>query len=120
MQDLFEKVEELTGHLREYVNLKIERIKISIAETSSAIIANLVAGIIVAVFLFFFLLFVSLAGAYALSAWIGKPWAGFLIVAGFYLLLGVVVWMARERIIRVPVMNAIIRQFFKNEKEETK
>jgi hypothetical protein len=112
MSDLFAKAEELTGHVKEYINTKIEIAKLDIAEKGSRIISNMVAGIIVAILFVFVLVFASFAGAYALSEWIGNTYAGFLIVAGIYLLIGVVVWVTRTRILQIPIMNAIIRQLF--------
>src|SRR5689334_21268521 len=107
MNETFEKIEGLTEHVREYVNTKIELAKLQVAEKTSLVIGNIIAGIVVGVLILFFIVFGSIAGAWALSQWIGKPYAGFLIVAGFYLLLGIVIWVARGRLIRFPVMNAI-------------
>jgi hypothetical protein len=68
----------------------------------------------------FVIVFGSIAGAWALSDWIGKPYSGFLIVAGFYLLLGIIVWLTRGRFIRFPVMNAILKQLYNTDEEEDK
>ena len=65
-----------------------------------------------------FIIFGSIAAALALSAWIGKMYAGFLIVAGIYLLIGIIVWNARERLLRIPIMNSIINQMFKEDDDE--
>ncbi|NII27822.1 phage holin family protein [Pseudoflavitalea sp. X16] len=105
----------LAASVKEYVNTRVDSVKLSAAETTSLIISDLVAGAIVAVVFLFVLVFASIAGALALSAWIGKPWSGFLIVAGVYLLIGVITWTAKERMIRIPVMNKIIHQLFKND-----
>lgn len=118
MEKTFEKVEELAGTVKEYVNTRIESAKLSIAEKSSAVIANVIAGLIVAgVFLLFFL-FGSIALAFGLGEWIGATWAGFLIVAVFYLLIGIIVWFARIKLIRLPLMNAFIKQLFSETDEE--
>jgi hypothetical protein len=53
-----------------------------------------------------------------LSDWIGKPYSGFLIVAGFYLILGIIVWITRGKFIRYPVMNAIIKQLQAKDEDE--
>jgi Fe2+ transport system protein B len=118
MEKTFDRVEELADTIKEYVNSRIESVKLSVAEKSSAVIANVVAGIIVALVFFFFIIFASIALSFGLGEWIGKTWAGFLIVAGLYLLLGIVVWAARGKIIRLPLMNAIIQQLFNKEEED--
>jgi hypothetical protein len=118
MEKAFAKVEELADTVKDYVNTRIESAKLNIAEKSSAVIANLVAGLIVVSFFMLFFLFGSIALAFGLGEWIGKTWSGFLIVAGLYLLIGLVVWTARVKIIQLPIMNALIKQLFGEEDEE--
>ncbi|AXY74049.1 hypothetical protein D3H65_08665 [Paraflavitalea soli] len=108
-------IHELAAAAKEYVNTRVDSMKLKAAEKTSLIISDLVAGAIVAVVFLFVLVFGSIAGALALSAWIGKPWSGFLVVAVIYLLAGIITWGAKERMIRIPVMNKIIHQLFKNE-----
>jgi energy-coupling factor transporter transmembrane protein EcfT len=118
MEKAFAKVEELADTVKEYVKTRIESVKLNVAEKSSAVIANIIAGLVVAGFFMSFIIFGSIALAFGLGEWIGKTWAGFLIVALLYLLIGIIVWIARVRIIRLPLMNAFIRQLFSNEYEE--
>jgi hypothetical protein len=110
MSNSFEKWEGLTDHVKEYVNTTIELAKLQIAEKTSKVVSQVIAVTIVALLFLLFLIFGSIAGAWALSNWIGKPYSGFLIVAGIYLLLGIIIWVGRGRLLRFPIMNAIIRQ----------
>jgi NADH:ubiquinone oxidoreductase subunit 6 (subunit J) len=120
MNDTFDKIEELTIHVKEYVNTSIESAKIQLVEKSSLVAGNVIAVIIVAVLFLFVITFGSFAGAYALSEWLGKPYWGFVIVAGFYLLLAVIVWFGRQKLIRFPILNAIIKQVYKKHEEDKK
>ena len=120
MTEVFAKVEKLAEHAKEYVNLKMDSLKLTTAEKSSAVLSNLIAGAIVAFVFIFFLVFASIAGAIAISDWIGKQYAGFLIVAGVYLLLAIIVWLSKDRMIRIPIMNKIIHQLFKDEGDDEK
>jgi len=118
MEKAFEKIEELADNIKQYVNTRIDAAKLTAAEKSSAIIANSIAGFIVAAVFMFFIVFASIALSFLLGDWMGKTWAGFLIVAGLYLVIGIIVWTAREKIIRLPIMNAIIKQLFGEADEE--
>lgn len=118
MEKVFARVEELADTLKEYVNTKIDSIKLTTAEKTSAVAANVLAGMLVAVVFIFFVVFASVALSFGIGVWLGKIWLGFLIVACLYLLIGIIVWVARGRIIRLPVMNALIKQLFKNDDEE--
>ncbi|WP_276482266.1 phage holin family protein [Paraflavitalea pollutisoli] len=108
-------IRELVSTAREYVEVSVESAKLTAAEKISLLVSNLVAGALVALVFFFFLLFVSVAGALAISNWLQLPWAGWLAMGGVYLLAGIVVWMIKEQWIRIPVMNNIIQQLFKND-----
>ena len=118
MSNSFEKWEGLTDHVKEYINTRVELTKLAIAEKTSRVISQLIAITIVTLFFLFVLIFGSIAGAWALSNWIGKPYAGFLIVAGIYLVLGIIFWAARGRLLLYPIMNAIIRQLQKKDDED--
>lgn len=115
MEHAFSKAEELIDNIKEYVNIKIDTAKVVAAERSSRVIANLVAGIVLVLFFLFFLFFGSVALSILLGTWIGKAWAGFLIVAFFYLLAGIIMWTRRTKLIRLPVMNALLRNLNKKD-----
>ena len=115
MNNSFEKWEGITDHVKDYINTRVELTKLHLAEKTSQVISQLIAITIVALFFLFVLVFGSIAGAWALSNWIGKPYAGFLIVAGIYLVLGIIFWVARGSLLRYPIMNAIIRQLQKKD-----
>jgi putative superfamily III holin-X len=118
MSETFKKVEELTDHVKDYITTKVEITKLRFAEKTSLTIGNIIAAVVVAVLFLFVILFGSIAGAWALSDWIGKNYAGFLIVTGFYLVVAIIVWFARNRLIRFPVMNAIIKMLHKKDDDE--
>lgn len=118
MSETLKKVEELTDHVKDYITTKVEITKLRFAEKTSLTIGNIIAAVVVAVLFLFVLLFGSIAGAWALSDWIGENYAGFLIVTGFYLLVAIIVWFARNRLIRFPVMNAIIKMLHKKDEDE--
>jgi len=117
MEDL-KKVEDLFDHAREYVNIRVNEAKLAVAERVSAVMAMVIATAVVNIIFLLGLIFASAAGAFALGIWLKSYWLGFLVVAGLYFLAGLLVWGAKERMIRVPIMNAIIRQLFKNNEDE--
>ena len=118
MEKAFAKFEDLADTIKDYVNTRIDAVKLNAAEKSSAVIANLVAGLIVATVFLLFVVFSSIALAIGLGDWIGKAWAGYLIVAGLHLIIGILIWKVRVKFIQLPVMNAFIKQLFSEKDEE--
>jgi hypothetical protein len=97
------------------VNTKIAQAKFGVAEKASDMLSMFIAKTLIAIIFFFFVLFVSQALAYFIGGIFGKTWLGFLLVGGFYLLAAIVIWIAREKMIRLPIMNSIINRLFNNE-----
>ena len=118
MERAFAKAEELAGTIKEYVNTRIESAKLNAAEKSSTIIANTIAGIIASIVFLLFIVFAGIAFAVVLGNWFEKTWAGFLVVAFLYLVIAIIIWIAREKIVRLPIMNNIIRQLFNTTVDE--
>lgn len=118
MERIFAKTEELVDDVKEYVDIRIESTKLTIAEKTSLMVANAAAGAaVITAFVFFALLLVT-GLSLLIGEWLGKPWAGFMIMAVICLIKAAIIWSARKRIIQVPVMNALIKQFFTNHKED--
>jgi hypothetical protein len=120
MENIFAQLQHLAEEVKEYVNVRIDLVKLNAAETASRMVATTMATIISVVIFLFFLFFLSTGVALLVSAAIGKTYSGFLIVGGFYLVLGIVIWYSRGKLIQVPVMNAIIRQLFSNNGKDQK
>jgi hypothetical protein len=95
-------VEDLAVHVKEYMNNRIASVKLSAAEKSSKMLANLIAMAAVLLVFLFVIVFASIALAYALAKLTGELYWVFLIVAGIYLLLGSLVWVLKEKKIEAP------------------
>lgn len=108
----FKKIENLADHVREYVDTNISLMKLRFVEKTSKLVAWLIAVIILFFVLFSSFIFFSLSASHGIGDALGKPWLGFLIVGVLYLLLGIIIWTAKEKFIRIPFMNAMLRQIF--------
>lgn len=118
MEKVFAKVNELVGTMKEYVNARIDLLKLEAAEKSSGLIASLLARAIVAVVFLCFFIFAGIGLSLLAGEYTGKIWAGYLIVAFAYLLLAIVAWAGRSWILRIPIMNALIKEIFKSDEED--
>ena len=118
MNDTFNKAEELVREIKEYIHIKLESFKLTVAEKISRVAAVIIAGAVVAVAILFFIIFLSFALAFLLGEIVGSVWLGFLIVAGFYLLIGLIVWSSKRKLIQFPIMNSILAQWSLKEDED--
>jgi uncharacterized membrane protein YqjE len=118
METIFDKAGELAGNVKEYIRNRVALAKLEIAEKTSNVVALVIAGSVVAVFILLFLMFLGMGAATLLTELIGASYAGSLIVAGIYLLSAVLLWRNREKLVKIPVMNAILQQMFPDEEDQ--
>ena len=117
MEEVFARAEELISDVKKYVDNRVTSAKLNTAEKVSEVGSKIIAVVVVAVVFIFFILFASITLAYILSKWTGEYYVGFSIVTGLYLLLGIIILITREKIIRLPLLNALINQLFKKDEE---
>src|SRR5579872_2689731 len=116
--DDFKKIEDLVDHVKEYVHVRVDETRLGLAERSSGVVSSLiVGGLLTGLFAMAFL-FVFGAAALLLGRMLDDLVLGFLIVAAFLGLAGLIVWWGRQRLIRIPIMNAILDELFNNDNHE--
>ena len=118
MEEIFAKAEELMSDVKEYVDNRLSSVKLNVAEKTSKVGSQIISVTIITIIFIFFLVFSSIALAFAFSRLTGEYYWGFAIVAGIYLLAGFALSAAKEKIIRLPLLNALLKQLFKNDEED--
>lgn len=120
MSEEFKNVESLVEQLKAYANTRVSQVKLSVAEKVSKLAAEMIAILMVALVFFLFIVLLSIAAAIGIGQWLGNMWLGFVIVAGLVLLFGLIVWVAKDRLLRIPIMNKLIETLFDTEEEDEK
>ncbi len=110
----FEKIEKLTNDLKVYLDTNIQLLKFEISANVSEVGSGLIGFIIIGIVGFLFLLFFSLAGAHLLSMYFESKLIGLSLVAGFYLVLGLGLFLGREKLFFEPFRDMITKLIFKS------
>lgn len=118
MSEWKENIEQLASDLHAYADVRINLMKLKLAEKMSRLVGTVVAAIAVGIALILFFSFASVGLAILVGKWLGSLWLGFLILGAVYLLAGLIIWRGRRSLIQVPVMNAMIQQLFEEETHE--
>ena len=118
MSEDFKNVETLVDQFREYVNTRLSQAKLSVAEKISKVVSGVIVMLMAALVFFLFLVLLSVAGAIAIGQWVGSMWLGFVIMAGLVLVIGLLLWLARDRLLRIPFMNTLIEALFEKDNDE--
>lgn len=118
MDQDFKNAETFVDQVKEYVNTRLAQLKLSFAEKTSKVMAVIIAVIMSALVFFLFLLLICIAGAIAIGQWLESFWLGFVVVGGIVLIVGLILWIFKDGIIRRPIMNALIKAMFDKEQDE--
>jgi ABC-type multidrug transport system permease subunit len=110
-----EKIEELIVSLKSYATTTIDIIKLEAAQHTSNLLANLISRLIVILVIILFAFFLSLGISVYLSELLDNSYLGFGIVAGVYLLLGIILIAGRKKLLIKPISDIIIHEIFQNQ-----
>jgi hypothetical protein len=102
---------------KDYLNSRLDVIKLKAINTGSSVAAGIAAGVALAVLGFLALIFLGFSAAYAISAAAERPWLGFLVVGGFYAILCVAIVMLKDKLITLPLINLLMKKIYYKEED---
>jgi uncharacterized membrane protein YqjE len=91
----FLKLDGLIENLSGYVETRVELLKVEVKEELASLLSKALFGLLIALTVTFFLLFVSLSAAFAVGEKWGTP-IGFSLVGAFYLLIAVLFYLFKD------------------------
>jgi hypothetical protein len=112
-----ESIADLTDQVRNYVRLRIDLFKLTLTEKLATLTTTLLISIIFFIVFLFFTLFLSLAFIFWFKEYAGEAYIGALIVAGFYILVGIIVYLLRDRLFLNRVVAQISKILIEEEEE---
>jgi uncharacterized membrane protein YqjE len=99
MSSFINNVASIPRDVVEYVNLQKELVKVQIAEKSANLISKVLTYVVLAFLGVFALILLSIGVAMSLNELFNNSYAGFYTAAGFYALIGLILYFARKSLI---------------------
>ena len=103
-------LEELFEKLRDYAETRVDLFKLKSIHKISGFMSSLIASLVLVILLCTVLLCITVGLALLVGAWIGSSSAGFFIVGAFYLIIGLVFYSMRGKLIKTPISNKLIKE----------
>lgn len=110
MQDNTSIIEPLLEKLEEYGVTGIELIKLKSVDKTAGFLSGLASRGFALLTVFLFILLANVAVAIYIGDLLGKPYYGFFCVAGFYVLLGFVLYFIAHKWIKKWIGNSIVSE----------
>ncbi|HQW70050.1 MAG TPA: competence protein [Flavobacterium sp.] len=110
--ELKENVEDIQENAKAYLESSISYYKLwgfKVAMKSTTMILKF---FLISICLMIFLLFISIAGAIALGQMMDSYPIGFMIVAGIYLVLALLLFLVKDKIVEGPILEKFSEIFF--------
>ncbi len=108
-----ENITMLIEDTERYIETKTELWKLKAVDKSTEMAASVVSQLIITLTAFIGIIALNTAIALLLGKWLGEAYYGFFIVAGFYFLLGLILYAARKSLIKTPFYNAVVNKILK-------
>lgn len=112
------RVEELADHVMEYVDTRWDLLVLNISEKGLAALSGIATILVLLVFGSIALVFAGIATAVWLGQRMNDPIAGFLIIAGFFVVLLLVVMIFARNYIRTVVTNSLLESIKDDDNEK--
>jgi len=107
-----EQTRPIIDQLKEYAETRFKLLKYEVIERSTSIIADIIIDVAIIIILVLTFLFASFTLALFMADVLHSYWQGFGSVALLYLLIAVIIILAKRSFER-PIINAMVRKFFK-------
>lgn len=108
----------LITNLRHYGELRLKRLQLDFVGKMTLVLSALIVGGVVFCVAGFIVLFLSLAATYALAPYVGGYVMALIIMALIHLLVAVIAFSMRRKLIIDPIANLLASLFLDDEPEE--
>ncbi len=108
MKDNVTPIEMLFDKAEVYSKTTVELLKLKAIRKSADVISSLITKAIITIIVGLFLFLANIALALWLGKLTGEYFYGFLIVASFYLFIGLLSYIFRKKLIQIPFKDNII------------
>jgi hypothetical protein len=114
MEEQKHDFEGITDRIKDYVNLRVELIKLKAVENGVSIAASAMTYMLIGVFAILMLLTGILALGFYLGQVLNSNAAGFGILTGVLFMVVVILFLIKDKSITKPIQNKFIVTIFKN------
>ena len=112
-ESISENITALIDDTGRYIEAKTELWKLKAVDKSTEMASSLLSQLIIILTALIGIIALNTGIALVLGKWLGEAFYGFFIVAGFYFLLCLIMYLARKSLIKTPFYNAVINKILK-------
>jgi hypothetical protein len=116
MQEQKSDLDMLFSDAGDFIETRASLWKLKTVDTLADSVSDLASGIGLICIVSAFILIISLGLALLIGDWLGKSFYGFFVIGGLYGIAGLVCYACRDRWLKNPVGNLLVRKLLKHRK----
>lgn len=113
METTRENIQSLFADSKDYLKNKSELWKLKMIDKTSETVSSIVETVIIFFIGIIFFILLNIAIALLIGYWLDHSFWGFFILAGFYGIVGLVIHLSKDKLIKTPLINSLIQKFVK-------
>ena len=110
MEDPINAIESLFEKTTDYLEKRIELVKLQAVNKVTDVVSSMVSRLIIMIIIVLMIVVLNTGIAIWLGELLGKMYYGFFCVAGFYLLLLIVLASGRRSLLKKPLSDKLVRK----------
>jgi uncharacterized membrane protein len=104
------KIEKIFTNIKDYAETRLDIVVLNMQDKATGVISSIASAVILGALGLIALMFISIGGAWYLGEYLHSPSIGFFSVAGFYIIAATVLFINREKWIKLPIINSILKK----------
>jgi uncharacterized Tic20 family protein len=103
-------VEELFYKLKDYGDTRLDLFKLKSINKISSIVSDIIVMVILILLSSLVVVCITIGLALLIGAWLGHTYLGFFIMAVIFIIIGLVLYSGRKKMLKDPVSNTLIKE----------
>lgn len=113
MEERRKQIDSVVEGIEQYAKTNIELAKLTVVDKVADGVSSMAGWVAFGVAMILFFITLNFGVALWIGESIGKTYVGFLIVAGFYAFVGLIIFLIKDKFIKKPLNNSLINQMLK-------
>ena len=110
MENETNSIELLLKKTGDFLETKVELLKLQAIDKVTTVTSSLASAMILIMVIFLMIFALNIGIAVWLGELLGETYYGFFLVSGFYLLVAIIIFAFRSRLLKKPLMNILVKK----------
>ena len=119
MEDLAKSVDMLYEKAKKYTETSAELLALKTVDKSADVLSSLITIVLIVIVVAMFTLFINVGLSLFIGTLLNEYYLGFIIISAFYLVLALVLYLFKDKFIKIPVTNLIIVKLLKSKNSDS-